>query len=180
MTLPDARQILDQFCAKLSRRDDAEESCPVFMCTDEPGAEVRACVYLPSSLPPGVRTAQSRSLWRTEKKAKQDAAFQICRALHGAGFLTDYLLPIEAAIDSDLPEDDTIETRESLYDVQFQYDPWPTVMSLWASGDQALCYKHPLTVEGSGISYPRMLILRKSFLRFRRSCWGWYYPSQDS
>jgi dsRNA-specific ribonuclease len=160
LTFGEARQLLDRLCAKLPKKDKSEPSAPIFILKAETEVELRAKVYLPSSLPPSLRTAESRSSWRTEKKAKQDAAFQAYRALHEAGLVTDLLLPSELPKEQDAPDEgDEVEKRDSLYDVQKQYDPWPIVMELWESPGSCRVYAHRLQLEAPDFFYPSMLLL---------------------
>lgn len=107
----------------------------------------------------GLQTAESKNFWLTERKAKQDAAFQAFRALHEAGLVTDNLLPLESPKDDTEDEqiDDAIEKRDSFYDVQRQWSPWPKMMELWETADTI--YAHQLQIEASDYIYPRMLVL---------------------
>ncbi len=160
MTFAEARQHLDRFCAKLPDKDISGQTAPIFLLEGEPGIEMRARVYLPSSLSPNLRTATSRLSWKTEKRAKQDAAFQAYRALHKAGLISDHLLPPEWPRENKAAkEDDKIEGRDSLYEVENQYDPWPKVMELWNASSGATIYAHRIRVEGPECVYPVMLIL---------------------
>ncbi|ETI20103.1 hypothetical protein G647_08137 [Cladophialophora carrionii CBS 160.54] len=160
LTFAEARQHLDRFCARLPNKDTADHTAPVFILEGQPGVELHAKVYLPSSLPPCLRTAKSRSSWLTEKRAKQDAAFQAYRALYDAGLVTDHLLPSEVAKDQEASkEDDEVEKRDSLYDVQKQYNPWPNIMELWEASNSPTVYAHRLTMEAPGCFYPCMLLL---------------------
>ncbi|KIW62289.1 hypothetical protein PV04_10473 [Phialophora macrospora] len=160
LTFSEARQLLDRFCAKLPNKDKSEPMAPIFLLKAEPGVELRAKVYLPSSLPPSLRIAESRSSWLTEKKAKQDAAFQAYRALHEAGLVTDLLLPLERPKEQEVSRDgDELEKRDSVYDVQKQYDPWPNVMKLWKSPGSCRVYAHRLQLEAPDCFYPSMLLL---------------------
>ncbi|EXJ54825.1 hypothetical protein A1O7_10166 [Cladophialophora yegresii CBS 114405] len=176
LTFAEARQHLDLFCAKLPNKDISEHTAPVFVLEGQPGVKLHAKVYLPSSLPPSLRTAKSRSSWLTEKRAKQDAAFQAYRALHDAGLVTDHLLP------SDWPkgqkaskEVDGVEKRDSLYDVEKQYDPWPNIIGLWGASGSPTVYAHRLKIEAPDCVYPCMLLLlpvklsKLSFSLFKNS-----------
>ena len=159
LTFTEARQYLELFCAKLPKRDESGLTSPAFIIEGEPGVELRAKVYLPTILAPHLQIAQSRSSWRTERRAKQDAAFQAYRALYEAGLITDHLLPPDVPKESKAPkEGDEIEKRDSLYDVAKQYDPWPKVMQLWQTPSVTI-YAHPLRLEDADPSYPNMLIL---------------------
>ncbi|KIX93481.1 uncharacterized protein Z520_10901 [Fonsecaea multimorphosa CBS 102226] len=164
LTYSGSRQLLARFCAKLPRTDESEQSSPIFCVEGEPGVEVAAKVYLPTTLPPGLQNAESKFSWRTEKKAKQDAAFQAYLALYKAGLVTEHLLPPEWPKEADTncsieqkDSDDAIEKRESDYNVQSQQDPWPMLMELWTTSD--IVYAHRLKVEAADCAYPTMLLL---------------------
>ncbi len=160
LTYASARQLLDLFCAKIPDKDRSEQTEPIFLLDGEPGAELRARVHLPSSLPSDLRIAASLHSWRTEKRAKQDAAFQACRALHEAGLVSDHLLPPEWPEESKAPkEDDKIEQSDSFYNVADQYDPWPAITELWNTPGGARVFAHPLQFEASDGAYPKMLLL---------------------
>ncbi|KAJ9603105.1 Dicer-like protein 2 [Cladophialophora chaetospira] len=160
LTFADARQHLDRFCARLPRKDTSEPTTPIFLLEGEPGVELRARLHLPSSLPPNLRTAASKSSWRTEKRAKQDAAFQACRALQEAGLLSDNLLPPEWPRESHISkEDNKIEGSDSFYEVETQYDPWPEIMEQWSMPNGATIYTHRLRIAAFSSVYPTILIL---------------------
>ncbi|OQV01614.1 Ribonuclease III domain-containing protein [Cladophialophora immunda] len=120
LTYNGSRQLLSRFCAKLPRTDECEQPCPIFYIQGDIGVDVVATVCLPSSLPPSLQKAESKFRWRTEKKAKQDAAFQAYLALYKAGLVTEYLLPPEWPKETDT--DRSVETRDSEYDVRIFVD----------------------------------------------------------
>ncbi|OAG37503.1 hypothetical protein AYO21_08235 [Fonsecaea monophora] len=155
LTYSGARQLLSRFCAKLPRIDECEQSSPIFYLEGEPGVELVAKVVLPDTLPPSLRQAESKFTWRTERRAKQDAAFQAYLALYHAGVVTEYLLPPEWPKKED--PDGSIEKRDREYDVQNQHDPWPTLMKQWATTGRV--YTHRLQVEAVDCDYPAMLLL---------------------
>ena len=158
LTFSEARQHLDRFCSKLPKSDSSEPQSPIFVMEGDPGIQIGARVCLPTSLSPTLQTAQSRRMWRTEKRAKQDAAFQAYLALYHAGLVTEYLLPLELPKRNNASnEADDIEKRDSFYEVDKQHDPCRRVISLWKSSDAI--FAHRLLVEGDGISYPSMLVL---------------------
>ncbi|KIW22325.1 uncharacterized protein PV07_12222 [Cladophialophora immunda] len=155
LTYNGSRQLLSRFCAKLPRTDECEQPCPIFYIQGDIGVDVVATVCLPSSLPPSLQKAESKFRWRTEKKAKQDAAFQAYLALYKAGLVTEYLLPPEWPKETDT--DRSVETRDSEYDVRSQYDPWPMVMEQWTTSGRV--FAHRLQVEATDCTYPPMLLL---------------------
>ena len=160
LTFPEALQLLTQFCAKLPRKDVIEQTNPSFLTEGEHGLSVRAEVRLPSSLPPRLQSARSRLSWQTERKAKQDAAFQAYRALYEAGLVTDHFLPLELPKENKAPkEGDEVETRDSFYAVAEQYDPWSKVVQLWTAPGGVKIYAHRVKVEERGVAHPSMLIL---------------------
>ncbi|OAP55435.1 hypothetical protein AYL99_10408 [Fonsecaea erecta] len=159
LTYDRSRQLLDRFCAKLPRTGEFEQSRPIFCIEGEPGIEMGATVYLPATLPPNLQTAESKFSWRTEKVAKQDAAFQAYLALYKAGLVTEHLLPPEWPTEdnTECSAESSIEKRDSDYDVQSQHDPWPVLMKLWTTSGKV--FAHRLHVEAADCVYPTMLLL---------------------
>ncbi|EXJ69623.1 uncharacterized protein A1O5_07659 [Cladophialophora psammophila CBS 110553] len=155
LTYRGARQLLDRFCAKLPKTDECERPNPIFCIQGEIGVDVVAKVYLPTTLPPSLQKAESKFSRRTEKLAKQDAAFQAYLALYRAGLVTEHLLPPEYPKETNNEPD--IEKRDSEYDVQSQYDPWPTLVAQWTTAGTR--YAHRLHVEAADFPYPTMQLL---------------------
>jgi dsRNA-specific ribonuclease len=80
-----------------------------------------------------LRSIAGIGLWRTERAAAQDAAFQAYVALHKAGLLNENLLPLShtwALEDEDQPED-----LSATVEVPAQHSPWGKLAEAWPSPD---------------------------------------------
>lgn len=133
LTIDDARQHLEHFCATLSCAKFVDFS-PWYIVRmvgtvqdpKSPDARFMATVQLPVSLPPELRQAESIRIWQSERNAFKDAAFQAYVALYRADLLNDYLLPLR---EWDIFKD--IRARASFTTVREQLDPWPGVALAW-------------------------------------------------
>jgi dsRNA-specific ribonuclease len=83
-----------------------------------------AKVVLPISVDAAVRTAQSNSVWQTERMAKNDAAFQAYKSLHLAGLVNDNLLPHRQEQDIEAAEFQIPDHTPSMVEVSQPFDPW--------------------------------------------------------
>ncbi|KAK3304599.1 uncharacterized protein B0T15DRAFT_537045 [Chaetomium strumarium] len=136
LTIHDAKQHLEHFCATLSTRKFVDWS-PFYVVHDldgnpvdarEPGLR-KATVHLPVSLAPELRCFESLYAWPSEANACKDAAFQAYAKLYEAGLVNRNLLPIR---ESDLVRD--VEPRAGLATVREQFNPWPRVAQAWRDG----------------------------------------------
>ncbi|KAK3899484.1 hypothetical protein C8A05DRAFT_18092, partial [Staphylotrichum tortipilum] len=148
LTILDAKQHLDHFCATLSRRKFVDWS-PFYVVQDLNGNPVdahapglrKATVHLPVTLPLELRRFESLFAWASEAKACKDAAFQAYAGLYRAGLVNGHLLPIR---ETDLIQG--VEQRVGLAVVAEQMNPWPVVANGWR--------------EGGKVSRRRMVITR--------------------
>lgn len=139
-----AKPHLDHFCRVLSTRD-LVDSRPDYIIrtsgsTDAPllSAEVK----LPAYIPEHVRTSRSAKVWKSEKNATKDAAFQAYVALYKAGFLSENLLPFKS--DSFRGK---IESRAPIIEVSSLMSPWGAVADSWAQRDLS---RHLVTLKDAG------------------------------
>ncbi|WYZ37317.1 hypothetical protein EsH8_II_000823 [Colletotrichum jinshuiense] len=132
LDLDNAKQHLDHLCRILSpgefidwRPDYIIEKLDA---TDMPG--LRATVVLPSYLPADVRSARSQLVWKSEKNATKDAAFQAYVGLYKAKLINDNLLPFK-------PEDFVpgIDKRVAILQVNGLLNIWVKVAEAWKLGD---------------------------------------------
>lgn len=130
LELDNALQHLYHFCATLPRADCVDPR-PEFICHTDESKLIRAKVILPLSVNESVRYAESRSMWKSERIAIKDAAFEAYVALYRAGLVNDNLLPL---LRHDPIADDlmsfAIETRASLMMVNDQSNPWVKIAEL--------------------------------------------------
>ncbi|KAK5045628.1 hypothetical protein LTR84_008997 [Exophiala bonariae] len=158
LTYENSQQRLQRFCGKISRHTDPAMANPVYIFSRGVSDGVRATVHLPSTLDPALRVFQSNSAWRTERMARRDAAFQAYKSLYNAGLVTDYLIPPDIPREDALQEEDpSIETRDGVYAVSAQYDPWTSVMEM-VNTEEPL-YFHELQTASPGNEYPIMALL---------------------
>ena len=127
-----AKQHLDHFCRVLSTRD-LVDSRPDYIIRTSGSVDapiLSAEVKLPTYIPEHVRTSRSAKLWKSEKNATKDAAFQAYLAIYKAGLLSENLLPFK----SESPRD-KIESRAGIIKVGSLMSPWGAVADSWARRD---------------------------------------------
>ncbi|KAI0181482.1 hypothetical protein GGR52DRAFT_524797 [Hypoxylon sp. FL1284] len=124
-----AKSHLDHFCRKLSTRQYADlRPYYIFKQVDLLGRDapgISATVVLPMLLPPDLRRVESKSIWRSERNASKDAAFEAYVAIYKAGLLNDNLLPLK---DEFLSE---AQTRVGEAEVSERWNPWTQVAHAW-------------------------------------------------
>lgn len=91
-------------------------------------------MVLPKSVDISVRKAQSKAFWRSQKLAKQDAAFEAYVALYRVGLVNDHLLPLIAYDEAAMKAYSEVEKRPSLVSAKQQLSPWPAVAAAWKLG----------------------------------------------
>ncbi|KAI8154629.1 Dicer-like protein 2 [Colletotrichum sp. SAR 10_65] len=132
LDLDNAKSHLDHFCRILSPGEFIDWRPDYILKkldnTDAP--DLRYTVVLPSYLPAEVRSAESKSTWKSEKNAMKDAAFQAYVALYRAGLVNDNLLPFK-------PEDFVpgVDKRAAVLQVNGLLNAWDSVANAWKRGD---------------------------------------------
>ena len=127
-----AKSHLQHVCAALSYRQYMESQ--LYYLTQETVVSqnkppiVKATVVLPLSFPPHLRRFEGSRSWLSEKNATKDAAFQAFVALHGAGLVNDYLMPL-------IEELQGVEARPAKFEVSEQWNPWLAIAHSWAESD---------------------------------------------
>ncbi|KAF3918042.1 hypothetical protein ABW21_db0204670 [Orbilia brochopaga] len=91
LTLNSSMQILNQFVDRLGQGEGMSAERAVYMIEAIPGNGFRCEIKLPTLSP--IRAVEGSSN-RSKARAKQLAAFEACKQLHGRKFLDDYLMPI--------------------------------------------------------------------------------------
>lgn len=128
-------------------KDPFVDPRPTFIYEDdnellpEDGRSLTARVILPSIVDVSVREAQALFRWKTEKRARSDAAFEAYRALYEAGFLDEHLLPLRQQDEEVEEANAMVELRPSVVDTAGQMQQWPVVASAWANGDSIYASK---------------------------------------
>ncbi|KAK4186084.1 dicer-like protein 2 [Podospora australis] len=156
LTIHDAKQHLDHFCATLSTRKFVNWSPYYKVCdlqgnpidSHQPGLR-KATVHLPISLAPQLRSAESLHAWPSEANACRDAAFQAYVKLYDAGLINQHLLPMR---ETDLVED--VEQRPGMIKVREQLNPWTLVAQAWSSGAELSRRRLTLTKDDGSCSLP--------------------------
>lgn len=159
LTFDNAPQRLQQFCAKLPKKEGLLVPELAYCIDGEAGGPISAKVYLPSSLAPDLQLFHSESIWCTQRMAKRDAAYQACLALYRAGLVTEHLLPLEAPKkENPKKHQNTISpSPDTLCAVEAQWDPWSRVTEQWQSSAQM--FAHRVHIQDESDTYPRMSIL---------------------
>ncbi|KAK0706786.1 hypothetical protein B0T26DRAFT_472686 [Lasiosphaeria miniovina] len=147
LTIDDAKQHLEHFCATISTREFVNWS-PFYVVHSLDGSPIdnsrpsllKATVHLPVSLAPEVRRAESLRAWNSEANACKDAAFQAYVNLYRASLVNHNLLPLTH---SKLLKG--AEARLGLAIVKAQMNPWPEVANAWRNNGEL--FKRRLTVS---------------------------------
>ncbi|KFA61203.1 hypothetical protein S40285_06443 [Stachybotrys chlorohalonatus IBT 40285] len=137
LDLDNAKQHLEHFCSVLSRAEFVDHRPDYIIHAIEAGTvpTLQATVLLPSFVPPELRRIEGVSVWRSEKKATKDAAFQAYLALYKAGLISEYLLPFSPS-----REGPVIEGRPAEVGGESLMNPWPQVAQLWRSNRDIWLY----------------------------------------
>jgi dsRNA-specific ribonuclease len=134
LDLDNAVQHLYHFCATLPSTDYVDLR-PEFICSEAGPSLVRARVILPLSVDEAVRTAESRTSWKSERNAIKDAAFEAYFALYKAGLVNQNLLPLLRHDPIELSSS-AVETRTALMVVNDQLNPWVHIAQRWIAGHE--------------------------------------------
>lgn len=131
-------------------------------------AQITAKVVLPSYIDPSLRTAISKSKWRTEKAAKRDAAFQAYVALYEAGMVDDNLMPRHRKKYADASTTRQ-EKQAKLIQVSECWNPWHEIAQL-RRDDLPLISTRVQFEQPNPLGVPDMMLLLPS----RIPC-GWEF-----
>jgi ERCC4-related helicase len=137
LDMDSAKGHLECFCSRLSSHSHIQMR-PEYIIREQSMEEeydepplLKASVILPVTLDPTLRIHESRSLWRSEKNATKEAAFEAYLALYHAGLVNDHLLPLSFAETSKY-----MEKKDSIIDVQEQFNPWPGAARAWENKEK--------------------------------------------
>ena len=133
LDLDNAMAHLYHFCATLPAKEYVDLR-PEFICSEAGPSLVRCSVILPLSVNENVRKHESRTLWKSEKNAMKDAAFEAYVSLYRAELINDNLLPLlrhDAAVDELLRSE--VEKRAAIMSVEEQLNPWVDIAKAWGS-----------------------------------------------
>jgi hypothetical protein len=131
LDMDNAKGHLDCFCSSLSSQSHVHVR-PQYIIREESDKDdinpllLRATVILRVTLDPTPRMFQSRSLWRSEKNAIKEAAFEAYLSLYHAGLVNDHLRPPSFTVTSK-----NMDSQDSVIEVQEQFKPWLGVVLAW-------------------------------------------------
>ncbi|RKF75262.1 Dicer-like protein 2 [Golovinomyces cichoracearum] len=140
---------LYHFCATLPANKYVDRR-PEFICTEAKRDLHHVKIILPISVHESVRTAESLHLWKNERNAIKDAAFQACLALYRAQLLSDNLLPLMRHSSLDSTYDTMVEKRPSVINAQEQMNPWFEISKAWLNSPSTL-YRSTIRFNGQEI-----------------------------
>ncbi|TQS38729.1 hypothetical protein Golomagni_00758 [Golovinomyces magnicellulatus] len=140
---------LYHFCATLPANKFVDRR-PECICSEAKKDYYHAKIILPISVHESVRTAESLHLWKNERNAIKDAAFQACLALYRARLLSDNLLPLMRHSSLDSTFDTMVEKRPSVINVQEQMNPWLEISKAWLNSPSTL-YRSTIRFNGQEI-----------------------------
>ncbi|KAH9206065.1 RNase3 domain-containing protein [Leptodontidium sp. 2 PMI_412] len=138
LDLDNAKGHLQCFCSRLATQPSLYMR-PVYIIMegnegenrDSHQALFRAKVILPATLDPSMQVFISKMLWRSEKNAMKDAAFEAYTALYHAGLVNDHLLPL-----SFMDPSSGIEMGDSIVEIHEQFNPWPSIAHAWENREK--------------------------------------------
>ena len=147
LTLHDAVPHLHHFCNTLPRVQYASLD-PIYITEGLASEESVSCrVQLPNCVDTSVREFASLQMWKSERFAKMDAAYEAYMGLYRAGLINDNLLPYTR-----LQEEEEIyrkiEKRPNMVSVNQVLDPWRSVAAAWGPGVQA--FQTAITILNGG------------------------------
>ena len=134
LTFRDAVGHLHHFCNLLPRVQYASLA-PLFIHDGQPDHENVTCrVILPNCVEQSVREFRSSRLWKSQRMAQMDAAFEAYVGLYHAGLINDHLLPVAMLSEEEDEMYRKIEKRPNVVAVEKQLNPSVLVAKAWASG----------------------------------------------
>nr|WKU84469.1 dicer-like 2 [Erysiphe quercicola]WKW83696.1 dicer-like protein 2 [Erysiphe quercicola] len=142
LDLDNALSHLYHFCATIPS-DKYVDTRPEFI-SHKKKELYHASIILPISVHKNIRTAEGSHLWKNEKNAIRDAAFETYVALFKAGLISENLLPLMRHSPVD---DSVIEKRPSLIKVQGQINPWLDIAKAWSSNPRSI-YQSTVKFDG--------------------------------
>ena len=145
LTFENARNLLEHYCQSLSKVPYEPNPRPTFICQILQDSTINAKVVLPSSLPAELKEVTGVELWRTEKMAKRDAAYQAVKKLHEKGLINDHLLPPMKAKRYRF----TIEQRTSVAEIRPLMNPWLPISC--EADENMLLHVHRLEISARDV-----------------------------
>ena len=135
MTLDNTVPHLNHFCSRLSPVQYVSVA-PVYSFDRRTSSQVVTCtVTLPTGIGLSSRTFTSGP-WRSERLARQDAAFEACSNLHQDGLINDNLMPLEVIDEEAQRVYSSIERREGLVAADAPWNPLAALATSWSSRGQ--------------------------------------------
>ena len=116
---------------------------------EEDSGNISAEVTLPLSVDPTLRVAHSLKVWRTERMAMKDAAFETYKMLHQNGLVNDNLLHVKQEVDKSAAQFQISDKTSSLIEVFPALDPWRFIAKCQQQNPHAY---HRALLEFQGIN----------------------------
>jgi dsRNA-specific ribonuclease len=130
--------------------------------------EFSAKVVLPSFLDPSLREARGESTWKTEKRAKKDAAFQAYLALYRAGLVNDNLMPAHkekyVVDDDDDGQSTSTQMHANLVQGSECLNPWADIVELRRCHEPLVPTRICIESRPLGMNVPQMVLLLPIYL----------------
>ncbi|KAJ5300148.1 ATP-dependent helicase dcl2 [Penicillium antarcticum] len=151
LTSENAISHLYHFCATL-RGEPPSETHPTFSYKKNSEGRTRSTVYLPSGIDRSLRIVNGHHWWGTKQSAREDAAFQAVRALHGHKLIDDHLLPLfsDDPWTSEIQENDILA---ELPDGENLINFWKGIPGLWT---ERKLYKCRINFATNGEDRPEL------------------------
>ena len=101
-----------------------------------PKTLVSCTVTLPNSIGLSSRSFTSSTLWKSERLARADAAFEACSNLYENQLINDHLLPADYVEEEAERVYRSIEKRNGVVAADLQMNVWTDLAASWAMGKQ--------------------------------------------
>ncbi|KAJ5300141.1 ATP-dependent helicase dcl2 [Penicillium antarcticum] len=151
LTSENAIPHLHHFCTTL-RSETLGETHPTFSYKKNDEGLTQSTVYLPSGIDRSLRIVDGHHWWGTKQSARQDAAFQAMRVLHGQDLIDDHLLPLFSNNPSTSEIQETAILAE-LPQVENLINFWRGIPGLWT---ERMLYKCRINFAANGKDRPEL------------------------
>ncbi|KAJ6003577.1 ATP-dependent helicase dcl2 [Penicillium canescens] len=151
LTSENAIPHLHHFCTTL-RSETFGETYPTFSYKKNSEGLTRSTVYLPSGIDRSLRIVDGHHWWGAKQSARQDAAFQAVRVLHGQNLINGHLLPLF----SNNPSTSEIQETDILAElpqVENLINFWKGIPGLWT---ERMLYKCRINFAANGKDRPEL------------------------
>ena len=148
LTLDESVQHLHHFCNSLSPVQYTSMR-PIYAYDKLPHRLVRCTITLPNSVGLSTRSFVSSSLWKSQRLARADAAFNGCEALYEEGLINDNLMPHVLDDEETQRVYSAIEKRPNVVHADSPMNVWADMAESWAVGAQLFVSLVTITEDGA-------------------------------